>query len=78
MDLGLVLALAALPALGNFAGGARAELVEVSPRTLSLAVHVRLASCSPLSASSSCPKRSPSSRVGCPSSRLSPAARASS
>ncbi len=42
MDLGLVLALAALPALGNFAGGALAELVQVSPRTLSLALHVAL------------------------------------
>jgi ZIP family zinc transporter len=35
----IVLALAALPALGNLAGGLLAEVVEVSPRTLSLALH---------------------------------------
>lgn len=41
MDLGypLVLALLMLPALGNWAGGALAELVPVSRRTLSLALH---------------------------------------
>ena len=37
-----MLALASLPALGNFAGGAVAEVVVVSPRTLSLALHVAL------------------------------------
>ncbi len=42
MDLAFVLALAALPALGSFAGGALAEVVEVSPRTLSLALHLAL------------------------------------
>ena len=36
----LVLALAALPALGNFAGGALAEVFKVSERTLSLALHL--------------------------------------
>jgi len=36
----LVLALAALPALGNFMGGVTAELVRVSERTLSLALHL--------------------------------------
>ena len=35
----LVLALLALPAVGNWAGGALAELVPVSRRTLSLALH---------------------------------------
>ena len=35
----LVLALLALPALGNWVGGALAELVPVSRRTLSLALH---------------------------------------
>ena len=35
----LVLALLALPAVGNWAGGALAELVPVSQRTLSLALH---------------------------------------
>ena len=35
----LVLALLALPALGNWAGGVLAELVPVSRRTLSLALH---------------------------------------
>ena len=42
MDLdgyALVLALLLLPALGNWAGGALAELVPVSRRTLSLALH---------------------------------------
>lgn len=37
-----MLALASLPALGNFAGGAVAEVVDISPRTLSLALHVAL------------------------------------
>lgn len=36
----LVLALAALPALGNFAGGVAAELFRVSERTLSRALHL--------------------------------------
>ncbi|MCB2178013.1 MAG: ZIP family metal transporter [Actinomycetales bacterium] len=36
----LVLGLAALPALGNFAGGALAEFFRVSDRTLSLALHL--------------------------------------
>lgn len=36
---GLVLALAALPALGNFAGGAAAEIFPVSSKGLSLALH---------------------------------------
>lgn len=36
----LVLALAALPALGNFAGGVAAEAMTVSERTLSLALHL--------------------------------------
>ncbi len=36
----LVLALAALPAAGNLVGGVLAELVEVSERTLSLALHL--------------------------------------
>ena len=35
----LVLALAAMPALGNFAGGLLAEMVAVSQRALSLALH---------------------------------------
>ena len=34
-----VLALAAMPALGNFAGGVLADLVRVSPRVLSFALH---------------------------------------
>ena len=34
-----VLALAALPALGNFAGGVLAEIFKISNRTLSLALH---------------------------------------
>ena len=38
-DLGLVLLLAALPPIGVVAGAALAELVEVSPRRLSLALH---------------------------------------
>lgn len=37
---GVVLALAALPALANLAGGALAELVRVSARGLSLALHL--------------------------------------
>lgn len=36
----LVLALAALPAAGNFIGGLAAEMVEVSERTLSLSLHL--------------------------------------
>ncbi len=36
----IVLALAALPAAGNFLGGVLAELVRVSERTLSLALHL--------------------------------------
>jgi ZIP family zinc transporter len=36
----LVLGLAALPAAGNFLGGVLAELMEVSGRTLSLALHL--------------------------------------
>ena len=36
----LVLALAALPAAGNFLGGLGAEVVEVSERSLSLALHL--------------------------------------
>ena len=36
----LVLALAALPAVGNFLGGLAAELVDVSERALSLALHL--------------------------------------
>lgn len=36
----LVLGLAALPALGNLAGGAAAELINVSERALSLALHL--------------------------------------
>ena len=36
----LVLALAALPAIGNFMGGVLAELFTVSPRLLSLALHL--------------------------------------
>ena len=39
-DFLLVLGLAALPALGNFAGGLLAEVVRVSERTLSLALHL--------------------------------------
>lgn len=35
-----VLALAAVPALGNFAGGLGAELFQISKRTLSLALHL--------------------------------------
>ena len=34
-----VLALSALPALGNLAGGVLAELISISRRTLSLALH---------------------------------------
>ena len=36
----LVLALAALPAAGNFLGGLAAEMVDVSERALSLALHL--------------------------------------
>ena len=36
----LVLVLAALPAAGNFLGGLAAEMVDVSERTLSLALHL--------------------------------------
>jgi ZIP family zinc transporter len=36
----IVLGLAALPALGNFAGGVLAEVFHVSARTLSLALHL--------------------------------------
>lgn len=36
----LVLALAALPAAGNFAGGLLAEAFDVSQRALSLALHL--------------------------------------
>lgn len=36
----LVLGLAALPALGNFVGGVAAEVVDVSDRALSLALHL--------------------------------------
>ena len=38
-DYLLALALAAMPAIGNFGGGLLAELVSVSQRTLSLALH---------------------------------------
>lgn len=41
-DYLLVLGLAALPALGNFAGGLIAEMIEVTERTLSVALHVAL------------------------------------
>ncbi len=39
-DFPLVLAFAALPAAGNFAGGLLAEILDVSQRTLSLALHL--------------------------------------
>jgi hypothetical protein len=39
-DYLVVLALALLPAVGNFLGGVLAEISEVSQRTLSLALHV--------------------------------------
>lgn len=38
-DFIIVLAIAAMPALGNFAGGLLAEAVPVSRNTLSLALH---------------------------------------